>query len=1553
MKKLFKKSLAVILAVVLTLTAAPLSGFIGLELPGWFGSKASAATYSGACGDNAIWTLHKDTGVLEISGTGPMYDYDDLFAAYQGTYTGNMIPEYMQYADIIKSVSISDGITYIGAFSFFNLSSVQEVTFADTITGIGDFAFGFCLGLISVTLPDSLKTIGMYSFYYTSLASLSIPNAVESVGICAFANCYNLTGKINLSASVNYIGEGAFVGTGSGISIEKNNQYYTSDENGVLFDKAKTQLLYYPFNGTATIYEIPSTVKQIGALSFGAAKNLKSVTIPDSVIEICDEAFFGCLYLESIVIPDSVQKIGASVFVECDSLTDIHIGSGIKSIGRYAFVNTGYTLNINNRDEYGFCYIDNWLIGQFGSFNENDTYCIIRDGTVGIADYLYGDPGVELDLYIPDSVVYIGDDAFANLNIGTIEVDADNKEFFVDELGVLFNADKTRLIKCSNSNIMGSFEIPSTVATIEGGAFWDCEYLTYICLPDSIEHIGYMAFAQTSIKEIDIPDSVVDLGHFAFFECADLESVSIGDSVEYLGADTFCGCENLKNVSIGKKLKGTILADFSNSIISQDILGDTSWLYSKINAGSFDSAVIENIEVDRNNQYYSNDSYGVLFDKSKETLIRYTSGSDRTQYIIPESVTAIGGYAFACCESLEYVHIPVSVTFIGGDAFVDATLTHMCSATEACYARTYAIENEIEFRVCTEHSTEEPTTEEPSTEEPTTEEPSTEEPTTEEPTTEEPTTEEPTTEEPTTSGTSENAVSGTCGDNLIWLLDTQTGLLEISGTGAMYDYDSFWNLSPWCEYISDIKSVIIGEGVTTIGVGAFIECWNLTNISIANTVTSIGVSAFENCQNLIEINIPTNLKSIGSEAFNWCRSIEAITIPKSVTNIGEFAFIGCSSLTSITVDEENSIYSSDSFGVLFDKNKTKLIQYPTGSNMISYTVPDSVTEIQDYAFANNSNLEELMISDRVTIIGEGVFEDCTGLTNVMLPDSLTSIGDCAFSGCFALADVIIPKGVRSIGESTFYNCRNLGDVIIPDSITRIGRWAFYNCDSFMNITIPDGVVSIEEGAFMYCTGLTDVTIGKDVASIGEQAFLDCTSLTNINVDGDNKHYSNDSFGVLFNKNKSELIQYPVGNTRNNYIIPDSVMTIGDYAFLDCRSLTSVTIPNSVTNIGDEVFYYCYNIEYIHIPTSVLTIGEEAFYYGANYICSTTENCFAKTYAKENNIEFRVCNGHEESEHEHTPKTVTVPASCTVNGMEYTVCAECGEPIGEVTVIPAGHTPGEWETVIEPTVDTNGKRVKKCTVCGEILEEEAIAKLKVSTAVDEKTGVEMEYVADDYEGEVEITVEEAFDGEAFDIIDTTLNSTQKFIYDITMTVNGVATQPNGKVTVKIPLPSGYDHTRTFVYHVDSNTGKIEPMYAEYKDGYLVFETTHFSYYALVEVLDVELIINKTSTNKINFGDTLVLTLGEIEIPEGYAIAWLVEGAGVSTWVSEDGLECRVTSIANGNPTIYAKLVDEEENVITNADGEEIFDEITLVSKAGFWQKFISFFKNLFGINRVIY
>ena len=188
-------------------------------------------------------------------------------------------------------------------------------------------------------------------------------------------------------------------------------------------------------------------------------------------------------------------------------------------------------------------------------------------------------------------------------------------------------------------------------------------------------------------------------------------------------------------------------------------------------------------------------------------------------------------------------------------------------------------------------------------------------------------------------------------------------------------------------------------------------------------------------------------------------------------------------------------------------------------------------------------------------------------------------------------------------------------------------------------------------------------------------------------------------------------------------------------------------------------------------------------------------------------------------------------------MKYTVCRDCGEPMGEITVVVAeGHKAGEWITVLEATTESVGKQIRNCILCGEKVDEREIPKL--STVIDEKTGISIDYSAEDYDGEVEITVKETFDGTAFDIVDTSLASTQKFICDIVMAVDGNKTQPEGKVTVRIPLPDGYDYTRTFVYHVDTVTGNLEKMQAKYVDGYLVFETTHFSYYAVIVEPDID-------------------------------------------------------------------------------------------------------------------
>lgn len=218
--------------------------------------------------------------------------------------------------------------------------------------------------------------------------------------------------------------------------------------------------------------------------------------------------------------------------------------------------------------------------------------------------------------------------------------------------------------------------------------------------------------------------------------------------------------------------------------------------------------------------------------------------------------------------------------------------------------------------------------------------------------------------------------TGKCGVNVTYSFDTSTGMLTISGTGDMADY-SFGNSSPF-DSNSNIKSVIIENSVTSIGSCAFDGCTSLTSVTIPNSVTSIGDCAFYNCT-----------------------SLTSVTIPDSVTSIGRDVFYYCTSLKSIEVLDNNKNYSSEG-GVLFNKDKTKLIQYPVGNERTTYNIPNGVTSI-----------------------GNNAFNRCTNLTSVTIPDSVTSIGNYAFSDCTSLANITIPSSVTSIGDLTFYDCTSL------------------------------------------------------------------------------------------------------------------------------------------------------------------------------------------------------------------------------------------------------------------------------------------------------------------------------------------------------------------------------------------------------------------------------------------------------------------------------------------------------------------------------------------------
>ncbi len=368
-----------------------------------------------------------------------------------------------------------------------------------------------------------------------------------------------------------------------------------------------------------------------------------------------------------------------------------------------------------------------------------------------------------------------------------------------------------------------------------------------------------------------------------------------------------------------------------------------------------------------------------------------------------------------------------------------------------------------------------------------------------------------------------------------------------------------------------------GKFVTSIGYRAFEDCTGLTSITIPDSVTSIEYQAFYKCTSLTSITIPNSVTSIGDRAFKDCTGLTSITIPDSVTSIGEEAFYN----TAYYNDPSNW----DNSGVLYLGNYLIRAKYTIKG---SYTIQNGTRVIAKSAFSSCNKLTSITIPDSVTSIGSYAFDGCSGLTGELkIPNSVTSIASSAFYKCTGLTSITIPDSVTSIASWTFFGCTGLTNITIPNSVTSIGDYAFKDCTGLTSITIPDSVTSIENYAFKDCTGLTSITIPDSVTSIGYYPlFSGCESLEHITVEKGNSVYRSET---------DCLIEISTGTLIagcKNSVIPNSVTSIGDYAFEACSSLTSITIPDSVTSIGDYAFY---NTAYYNDPSNwdnsgVLYIG---------------------------------------------------------------------------------------------------------------------------------------------------------------------------------------------------------------------------------------------------------------------------------------------------------------------------------------------------------------------------
>ena len=386
-----------------------------------------------------------------------------------------------------------------------------------------------------------------------------------------------------------------------------------------------------------------------------------------------------------------------------------------------------------------------------------------------------------------------------------------------------------------------------------------------------------------------------------------------------------------------------------------------------------------------------------------------------------------------------------------------------------------------------------------------------------------------------------------------------------------------------------LTSIEIPEGVTSIGGGTFYECTGLTSITIPNSVTSIDENTFSGCTGLTSIELSNSVTSIGSQAFYGCTALISLTIPNSVTSIGDnelSVFENCTGLTSIIVEDGNSIYDSRD-------NCNAIIETATNSIVLgckNTIIPNSVTSIGSYAFPGCTGLTSINIPESVTSIGGGAFINCIGLTSIEIPESVTSIDYSAFFGCTGLTSVTIGSGVTSIGSSAFRNCTGLTSIELTNSVTSIGDYAFSGCTGLNSIIVEAGnpkydsrdncnaIIETATNTLMY--GCQNTIIPNSVTSIGDFAFRGCTSLTSIEIPN-----SVTSIGGYAFSSCTGLTTATIGN---------SVISIGDYAFSGCTGLTSIEIPNSVTSIGGGTFYECTGLTTATIGNSVISIGRSAF-----------------------------------------------------------------------------------------------------------------------------------------------------------------------------------------------------------------------------------------------------------------------------------------------------------------------------------------------------------------------
>ena len=428
---------------------------------------------------------------------------------------------------------------------------------------------------------------------------------------------------------------------------------------------------------------------------------------------------------------------------------------------------------------------------------------------------------------------------------------------------------------------------------------------------------------------------------------------------------------------------------------------------------------------------------------------------------------------------------------------------------------------------------------------------------------------------------------------LSWLYDPKEQLLTLSGAGAIPDYPIAE--TPWQEFREQIESIVLEEGVTRIGDYAFYDCTALKSVEIPEGVTQIGESAFACCQSLESVTIPGSVTEIGEGAFESCSDLLILELTSGLKRVGAFAFSECFSLRAFDLPDTVERIDRSAF---------------TGTALQELVIPSNVQEIGDNAFNGCIRLSSLTLSEGIRVIEEMAFSNCSDLTKVLIPASVECLGDGVFSDCLAMTQIAVaPESEHFVVRDDILYSKDLSVLVhypaakeeqeftIPEEVRKIAGLAFASNYFLMEVMLGDHLEEVGSYAFARCSSLSFMSLPAQTTRLGASPFHDCTMLLEIEVDPSNPCYSSID-GVLYNKEQTQLIQYPAGLYDDFYKVPDTVREIAENACYDAQDLEVLKIPAGVRKIGDMAFAFCDQLRDVEIRVAdpaQIEVGLMAFF----------------------------------------------------------------------------------------------------------------------------------------------------------------------------------------------------------------------------------------------------------------------------------------------------------------------------------------------------------------------